>query len=189
MSGPLSSWAAWPGPRPPGTTRSDNREAGLGPGLEPTDEVRGACQSQLPQGSGGQAGRVTGLADDYDWLVRPAEGGMTMGTGGVEAPFEHIAFDHERPRDPTELGPLRHRADVYEQSAGCAKPARLARMDATVGGTGPFQQPGDATEGRPGAGGTGGGRARGCARRPSRQGAPAQWVSTWLGTRPVPDVE
>jgi hypothetical protein len=47
-------------------------------------------------------------------LVGASHGRVPVRAGRVEAPFEHVAFDHERPWYLTELGTLCSRADIDE---------------------------------------------------------------------------
>src|SRR5207244_938252 len=72
---------------------------GFPPGRVATDHVACAGEAELDQRGGGEDRRAAVIAEQQDLLVETTDVRVAPAAVGVEAPFEHGAWDMERARD------------------------------------------------------------------------------------------
>ena len=106
--------------------------------LEPTIEVGHVAKAEPLQRPRSQAGGVALVAHDDDLSFGIGHVGKVMGAGGIEAPFEDVAVDHDCVWKVAIPSALLDRADVDNERAagyesgqiGCGRAGReaLARL-------------------------------------------------------------
>ena len=109
--------------------QADDGQAGRGPGGETSVQVGGVDQAELLQAGCGQAGLVSLVADQDDAEVPAGEGGMSPLGGGVAAPFQDVAGDHQGAGDQA-VAPLVVTADVDQERTTGLGAQRLGRRGA-----------------------------------------------------------
>ena len=106
-----------------GCGRGDDGQAGCGPGGESSVEVCGVDQAELLQGRCGEAGLVSLVADQDDAEVPAGDDGVPSLGGGVAAPFQAVAGDHQGAGNQA-VAPLVVTADVDQEAPlACARSA------------------------------------------------------------------
>ncbi len=98
------------------------------PGHEAPVEVGDRGTAHTDQAGRGEAGGVALLADDHDGSIGILGLGDAVGAAGVEAPFQVVALDDQRPGNLAELGPLGRRPDVDQQAAVVSDLLGLVRV-------------------------------------------------------------
>ena len=113
------------------------------------DDIGGAVQAEVEQRRGGQA-RGVALGTQHDPFHVVADGlRQPCIARRVAAPFEDVAFDHQRRGHVALVLALGMRADVDQDSAPLERGRHLARRKPPQPGAGFFEYPIDSTHYRP----------------------------------------